>query len=133
MNLINELIKEFPYKWSDNPDAPLPVPLNFAARKIVGGNAHENWALLRLFPLIVGETIPQSEPTWLVLLNLKDIVELILSSVHTDSTTCFLDSKFSEHRHRYLEAFPQERLILKHHFLEHFPQLIKAFGPLVSL
>lgn len=107
--------------------------MNFATKKTVGGNAHENWALLRLLPLIVGEKIPESEPTWLLLLNLKDIVELVLSSVHTDSTICFLDSKIFEHRQRFQEAFPQERLIPKHHFLEHYPQLIKAFGPLVFL
>ena len=130
---LYKLIKEFPYKWTDKTDAPQPVPLTFAAKKTVGGNAHENWALLRLLPLIVGETIPESEPTWQVLLNLKDIVEHVLSFIHTDFTICFLDSKISEHRHRFLEAFPQQRLIPKHHFLEHYPQLIKAFGPLVSL
>lgn len=107
--------------------------MTFATRKTVGGNAHENWALLCLLPLIVGERIPETEPTWQVLLNLKDIVELVLSPVHTDSTICFLDSKLSEHRHRFLKAFPQDKLIPKHHFLEHYPQLIKWFGPLVSL
>lgn len=130
---LNKLIKEFPYRWADKSDSPQAVPLAFATRKTVAGNAHENWALLRLLPLIVGERIPESEPTWLVILNLKDIVELVLSPVHTDLTICFLESKISEHRHRFLETFPQERLIPKHHFLEHYPQLIKAFGPLVSL
>lgn len=129
---LNKSIKQFPYRWADRTNAPQPVPLNFAT-KTVGGSAHENWALLRLLPLIVGEKIPESEPTWLLLLNLKDIVELVLSSVHTDSTICFLDSKIFEHRQRFQEAFPQERLIPKHHFLEHYPQLIKAFGPLVFL
>lgn len=80
--------------------------------------------MLRLLPLIVGNRIPESEPTWLVLLNLKDIVELVLSSVHTDVTICFLESKISEHRHRFLDAFPQEILFPKHHFLEHYPQLL---------
>ncbi|XP_041949692.1 uncharacterized protein LOC121709989 isoform X4 [Alosa sapidissima] len=132
-NELNQLIKEFPYRWADKTDAPQPVPLSYATRKSVGGNAHENWALLRLLPLIVGERIPESDPKWLVLLNLKDIVELVIASVHTDSTICYLDSKISEHRHRFLAAFPQQTLIPKHHFLEHYPQLIKAFGPLVSL
>ncbi len=107
--------------------------MNFATKGTVSGNAHENWALLRLLPLIVGTKIPVSEPTWQVLLNLKDIVELVLAPVHSEETVCFLDSKISEHRHRFCEAFPEQRLIPKHHFLEHYPQLIKAFGPLVSL
>ncbi|KAG5279538.1 hypothetical protein AALO_G00078850 [Alosa alosa] len=34
---------------------------------------------------------------------------------------CYLDSKISEHRHRFQAAFPQQTLIPKHHFLEHYP------------
>ncbi|KAL6456392.1 hypothetical protein MHYP_G00349360 [Metynnis hypsauchen] len=40
---LNRSIKEFPYKWSDKADAPQLVAVNFAARKSVGGNGHENW------------------------------------------------------------------------------------------
>lgn len=61
------------------------------------------------------------------------MVELVVAPVHTDETICFLDSKISEHRHRFCEAFPGERLTPKDHYIEHYPQLIKAFGPLVSL
>ncbi|KAL6475206.1 hypothetical protein MHYP_G00162460 [Metynnis hypsauchen] len=73
---LNRSIKEFPYKWSDKADAPQLVPVNFAARKSVGGNGHENWTLLRLLPLMVGSKIPEGDPTWEVILVLKDIVEL---------------------------------------------------------
>lgn len=88
--------------------------------------------MLLLLPLTVGTKIPVSEPTWQVVLNLKDIVELVLAPVHSEETVCFLDSKISEHQHRFWEAFPEQRLIPKHHFLEHYPQLIKAFKPLVT-
>lgn len=130
---LNRCIKEFPYKWSDKTDAPQLVPVNFSARKSVGGNAHENWTLLRLLPLMVGSKIPEGDLAWEVLLVLKDIVELVVSQVHTEETICYLDSKISEHRHRFLQVFPQEKLIPKHHFLEHYPDLIRAYGPLVSL
>ncbi|KAL6477465.1 hypothetical protein MHYP_G00133000 [Metynnis hypsauchen] len=73
---LNRSIKEFPYKWSDKADAPQLVPVNFAAHKSVGGNGHENWTLLRLLPLMVGSKIPEGDPTWEVILVLKDIVEL---------------------------------------------------------
>lgn len=65
--------------------------------------------------------------------NLKDIVELVVAPVHTDEKICFLDSKISEHQHRFCEALNVQRLTPKHHYIEHYPQLIKAFGPLVSL
>ncbi|XP_056450915.1 uncharacterized protein LOC130386152 isoform X1 [Gadus chalcogrammus] len=130
---VNDLIRQFPYKWTDKTDSPQPVPLNFATRRSVGGNAHENWCLLRLLPLIIGFKVPESEPAWHLLMDLKDIVELVVSPVHTDETIRHLDIKIAEHRHRYLQVFPEAKLLPKHHFLEHYPQLIKAFGPLAAL
>lgn len=38
---LNGLISQFPYKWTDKSDSPQPIPLNFATRKSIGGNAHE--------------------------------------------------------------------------------------------
>lgn len=51
---------------------------------------------------------------------------------HTDQSIGHLDSLIAEHRNRLGIAFPQQRLIPKRHFVEHYPQLIKAFGPVVS-
>lgn len=51
---LNGLISQFPYKWTDKSDSPQPIPINFATRKSIGGNAHENWSLLRLLPLMIG-------------------------------------------------------------------------------
>lgn len=130
---LNGLISQFPYKWTDKSDSPKPIPLNFATRKSIGGNAHENWSLLRLLPLMIGFKVPESEPAWHLLMDLKDIVELVVSPFHTDDTIRFLDTKISEHRHRYLQVFPEARVLPKHHYLEHYPQLIKAFGPLVAM
>lgn len=65
-------------------------------------------------------------------MDLKDIGELVVSPFHTEETIRFLDTKISEHRHRYLQVFPQAKLLLKHHFLEHYPDLIKALEPLVA-
>lgn len=41
-------------------------------------------------------------------------------------------SKF-HNKNRFFDVFPMEKLIPKHHFLEHYPDLIKAFGPLVAM
>lgn len=130
---LNRIIKQFPYRWKDRTNSPQGIPQTFALRKTVGGNAHENWCLLRLLPLMIGHNIPEEEQAWQLLMTLKDVVELVMSPTHTIESIGLLDSLIAEHRHRFLTVFPQERLIPKHHFLEHYPQLIKAFGPLVSL
>ena len=73
---------------------------------------------------MIGHLIPEDEPVWKVILDLKDIVELVV-----DESVAYLEYKISEHRQRYQEVFPGQRLLPKHHFLEHYPEMIKLFGP----
>lgn len=77
--------------------------------------------------------MPEGEPAWQVLMDLKDIVELVVSPVHTDESISYPEMKISEHRQRHQELFPNVKLLPKHHFLEHYPEMVKSFGPLVSL
>lgn len=112
---------------------PHPVPLNFASQKTIGGNSHENWSLLRFFPLLVGQRVPAEEPAWEILTDLKDIVYLGVSPFHTEESIAYLNFKISEHRVRLQEVFPDYNLLPNHHYLENYPQLIRQFGPLVCL
>lgn len=82
---------------------------------------------------MIGPKVQEEEHAWQLLMTLKDVVELAMSPIHTDESIGLLDSLIAEHRHRFSSVFPQEKLIPKHHFVEHYPKLIKAFGPLVSL
>lgn len=61
---------------------------------------------------------------------LKDIVELAVASKHTDESIHDLGCKITKHRELLQSTFPNFRLKRKHHFIMHYPQLIKAFGPL---
>lgn len=81
----------------------------------------------------IGQLVPENDLAWLLLMTLKDIVELIVSPVHTDETISYLESKIVEHRQRFHELFPGVKLLPKHHYLEHYPHLIRCFGPLVTL
>lgn len=130
---LNDLIKKFPFKFSDVVDRPQPIPENFASRCSIGGNSHENWALIRSLPLLIGSKIPCDDPAWQILMKLKDIVELTMAPVYSCESLAFLDFKISEHRQRLQEVFPTLKLTPKHHFLEHYPALIEAFGPLVGV
>lgn len=130
---LNEAIRKFPFKWCDKTNSPQQIPLNLSLQKSIGGNAHENWCMLRFLPFLIGAKVPAKEPAWNLLMDLKDIVELLVSPCLTEETIAFLDSKISEHRQRFQNIFPAERLLPKHHYLEHYPELIKAFGPPIAL
>lgn len=128
---LNTAIQTFPFKWTDKTNKPNPVPISFESRKSIGGNAHENWAFLRLLPFLIGHCVPENEPAWLVLMDLKEIVELAVAPIHTDQSIAYLESKIVEHRYRYQEQFPGIKLLPKHHYTEHYPLMIRSFGPLV--
>lgn len=68
-----------------------------------------------------------------MILDLKEIVEMVVAPVHTHETIAYLDVKVCEHRHRLLELIPGETLKPKHHYLEHYSHLIRCFGPLVGV
>lgn len=89
--------------------------------------------LLRLLPVLIGSRVPEGEKIWDVLMDLKDIVELAVSHTFTDNTIQYMASKILDHRQLLQEVFPNLRLRPKHHYIEHYPCLIKCFGPLVHL
>lgn len=68
-----------------------------------------------------------------ILMELKDIVELAVSHIFRDNIIQYMASKILDHRQLLQEVFPNLRLRLKHHYIEHYPCLIKCFGPLVHL
>lgn len=133
LEALNDAIKQFPYTYSDRTNQPQLIPKTFSSKSTIGGNGHENWTLLRLLPLLIGQHIPSGDETWEVLMTLKDVVELSMSTRFTVESLCFLDSKISEHRHLFQKVFPDEKLRPKHHYVEHYPQLIQMFGPLSDL
>lgn len=81
---------------------------------------------------MIGNIVPENNKAWDILLDLKDIVELVTATKLSEESLCFLDCKVSEHRQLFQEVFPEERLKPKHHFIEHYAHLIRCFGPLVE-
>lgn len=132
LNDLNERIGSFPFQFYDKTNRPQTVPANFSKKGTIGGNGHENWALLRFLPLLIGHRILEREKTWSVILELKDIVELLSSHSFTTESLCYLQAEISDHRQLLLETFPGTKLRPKHHYLEHYPVLIKKFGPLIE-
>ncbi|KAF7656394.1 hypothetical protein LDENG_00041990 [Lucifuga dentata] len=130
---LNRSILSFPFQHSDKVDRPHPIPQTFATRGTIGGNGHENHTLLRLLPVLIGAKVPEGDKFWEVLMDLKDIVELAVCHDFTDDTIQYMACKISDHRQLLQEVFPSLRLRPKHHYIEHYPHLIKCFGPLLHL
>ena len=68
-----------------------------------------------------------------MILDLKDIVELVVVPVQTAETIAYHEAMIYDHRQCYLELLLHINLSPKHHYLEHYLQRICCFGPLNSL
>jgi len=58
---LNHAIKTFEYAFHDKTDQPQPIAHGFSTKGTIGGNGHENWALIRLLPLIIGHKVPEGD------------------------------------------------------------------------
>lgn len=115
---LNNKIVLFPYQHTDKVDRPQTISKTFAAKNTIGGNAHENATLFRLLPLMIGPMVPEGDGTWTVLMDLKEVVEIVLCPVFTDESIQYLQSKILDHRNMLQEVFPDFKLRPKHHYIE---------------
>lgn len=68
-----------------------------------------------------------------MLMDLKEVVELSLCSEFTEESIQYLQSKIQDHREMQKEAFPDFKIRPKQQYIEHYPDLVRHFGPLVHL
>lgn len=129
---FNNTVVNFPYKRKDSVNKPQVISNQFISKKTIGGNATENRTLLRLLPLLIGEKIPVDDPAWEMLLLLKRIVEICFAPVVHESEISFLDCQIHDHLTLFHHTFPNSKILPKHHFVQHYPEMIKKFGPLVK-
>jgi hypothetical protein len=128
---INRRISGFKYLGADASSQPCVV--NCQGTKL-GGQAAENWCLIRLLPVIIHEKVKDAnDPVWQVLLLLRDIVELICAPKISEADVCYLNLLIDEYLQSRQDLFPECGLKPKHHYLKHYPRLILEFGPLIRL
>lgn len=89
LHYLNTAIQRFPYKFSDKTNSPQKITEKILVCGPIGGNSHENWTLLRLLPLLIGDVVPENNDAWCVILELKDIVELLASSTFSEESLCY--------------------------------------------
>jgi len=130
---LNRRIECFPYKITDKVNRPQQIPENFAAKGTIGGNMAENMTLIHMLPLIIAHRVPIGDPAWELLMELKDIVDIVFSPKFTEETIDFLQVKILDHRQLLRVVFPEFKGLPKLHFLDHYPALIRKFGPLVDV
>lgn len=128
--LLNRRISQFKYKGSD----ALTKPCTVNEGPKLSGQAIQNWNFLRLLPVLIGDKVQSPEDeVWQLILQLKDIVDLICAQRISVSQVAYLDIIIQEYLESRKCLFPECTLKPKHHYLRHYPALILKFGPLIRL
>ena len=124
-------VGSFNYCGNDALDKPCTVSCD---GKRLGGNAVQNWCLLRLLPLII--SCPNSEfgdPVWQLMLLLIRVTALVCAPKLSIGQVACMQLLIEEYLTMRFEQFPEAKMRPKHHFLLHYPALTMQFGPLIRV
>ncbi len=125
-------LSSFNYGYMERRNRPPSVKLDDESNDL-GINAIQCWCLLRNFPLIFGDIVPQEDKYWQLILLLLQIVNIVFSSVLTEGLTVYLKHLITEHHRLFKCLFPGKNLLPKHHLMCHYPRCIRNIGPIVHM
>ena len=65
---------------------------------------------LGTFTFATFHDIPEREPSWEILMDLKEKVEIVVSTTLSEEILRYLESKISDHRQLLIDTFPDFKL-----------------------
>lgn len=128
LNQLNHDLKHFRYKGSDK--SKIPAPLIWTQSHVyVKQTASQMSGLMKVLFFVLGDIIPQYDDYWQLLILSADICDLVFAPRHNEATIVMLHGLVQDFLELYLDLF-KDGLIPKMHFLMHYSDQIRNFGPL---
>jgi len=118
----------FNYGPIENGNISPPVTLLNLQKYHLKMSAREVMTFVHYFPIMIEDLIPENDEVWKFVLILIKIVDLLLSFTFTESSINYLEQLIKDHNSLYCILF-NETLKSKHHFLIHYPNIIRESGP----
>ena len=127
---LNQSIKHFKFGYKSN--RPPPLKIHNINRKDLALSASEVINLVLYFGLIIGHHIPSLDEVWNYYSLLHELVNILLLKTVSREIINYLESLIAEHHRKYQNVFGT-KLKPKHHFLIHYPRLLRKLGPMCHL
>lgn len=107
-------------------------------KKIVTGKAYDMWVSIIIMPYCFLNRRFQNNslfesPIWKMFSSLVELCRIITSSSFDDSLLTTLHFSIQQYLSLRILNFPAHKLTPKHHYLTHYPDLIKQLGPLSKM
>lgn len=116
----------------DKSAKPVNALVMNGARLRVRTSASEMLTLVRYFALIAGSFVPQGDDVWHLFLLLRRLLNILCTHrVYRENHISFIET-ISEFNKQYI-LIAKTHLKPKFHFLLHYPDMFKKFGPLTQV
>lgn len=136
-NFLNMRLEGFKCHGVDQGNKPAKLHTGKKVGKKLGGHAVQNWLLIRLLPLLIGDKIKNTkDPVWQFYLCLKKVCEHVCAPKLTKQQIEDMKALIIEYFVRRKEVFSgltHTKLRPKHHFYSHHGILYERLGPLVCI
>lgn len=127
---VSLMIQYHDYGWLKRQNIPSELNLD---KRSLGQNAKQSICLFQNLPFILYEhrKYPALKSVWNCVTSLLRIVEIVYSDEITEIELDQLKNLISAHLTGIREI--GETLIPKHHFITHYPSVIRAVGPVINM
>ena len=129
---INLRLAGYQYGVDDNVNKPPPITEKHLKNGCIILSSAEMMNLFRSLFLIVGPLVPTGDAHWELFIKLKTVVEIVFSKVIHKNTHRLLQTEITEYLTSLSKLYPNH-MKPKHHFILHYPQIMKAVGPLPQI
>lgn len=129
LDTLNYRLRYFDYPIGNNENIPLSIINSSLRNECLLISASEMCTLVKFLGLLIGDLIPHTTEVWQLYMNLREIICIIMAPMFTKESCKLLEVLISEHHILYMDLF-KESLKPKHHYLIHYPQIMKKMGPL---
>ncbi len=126
---FHNCIKNFPYSGADKTNKPTPMSTSMQMFEI-RQTASQMWCLMRLFPLLVGQFVPESDPLWKLFCVLMNIIDIICAQVISEHDISLVELYVADFLWK-LSAPESLHVKPKAHFMIHYASQMRRFGPLI--
>ena len=129
LDYVNTKIRAFHYGSKNNVNKPPEILESHLKKKCIILSAAEMLNLAKNLTLIIGNSVDETDEHWQIFSIMKDILDIVCSTKVHLRTCQVLKLKIEEYLNLLTEKFPN-CLKPKHHFLIHYPSIMRQVGPL---
>lgn len=130
--MLNNRLRSHDFGPIDSDNVPPEIHQEHLKNDNIKMSASEMWTFVRHFGLIVGDLVVEDDLAWRLYLNLRQILALVTATHTRREYSTLLRTLVTEHHSLARDVLERDLRPTDHHLI-HYPTVMAASGPLVSI